>query len=242
MRVAALYDVHAMPWALEAVLADVDADALVVGGDFVYGPCPRETVAIVRSLEASVLRGNCEREAPTNDWDRSHLSADDLAWISSLPLTAVVDEVLYCHATPTSDLPATTALTPEAEVRRSFAGARGTVVIGHTHHQFDRTVGDLRVVNAGSVGMPYEDDVAAFWTLVADGEPSFRRTPIDVERAIAGIRASGWPGGEELIAENLLVAPSRNDAIRQFEMSRRLDGGDEGAQVPASPAPERERR
>ena len=33
MRVAALYDVHAMPWALEAVLAEVDADAIVFGGD-----------------------------------------------------------------------------------------------------------------------------------------------------------------------------------------------------------------
>ena len=43
-------------------------------------------------------------------------------------------------------------------------------------------------INAGSVGMPYESDVAAFWTLVEDGEPRFRRTPIDVERAVAAIR------------------------------------------------------
>ena len=28
MKVAALYDVHGMPWALEAVLAEVDADAI----------------------------------------------------------------------------------------------------------------------------------------------------------------------------------------------------------------------
>ena len=51
----------------------------------------------------------------------------------------------------------------------------------------------VRVVNAGSVGMPYEGEVAAFWLAVEDGEPSFRRTPFDVERAIAEIRASGWP-------------------------------------------------
>jgi diadenosine tetraphosphatase ApaH/serine/threonine PP2A family protein phosphatase len=220
VRVAALYDVHAMPWALEAVLAELDADAIVFGGDFVYGPFPRETVAAVRSLEAVVIRGNCERDASTDDWDSSRLSADDLAWIASLPLTAVVDEVLYCHATPTSDLPSTTALTPEADVRRMFTGIRGTVVIGHTHHQFDRGFGDLRVVNAGSIGMPYEGEVAAFWALVDDGEPSFRRTSFDVERAVAAIRASGWPGGEEFIAENLLVAPSRDEAIRQREAQR----------------------
>ena len=28
MRVAALYDIHGMPWALEAVLSEVDADAI----------------------------------------------------------------------------------------------------------------------------------------------------------------------------------------------------------------------
>ena len=66
-------------------------------------------------------------------------------------------------------------------------------MIGHTHHQFDRRAEDVRVVNAGSVGWPYEGDVAAFWAVVDDGEPSFRRTGFDVERAAAEIRASGWP-------------------------------------------------
>jgi hypothetical protein len=41
MIVAALYDVHAMPWAIEAVLADLEADVIVFGGDYLYGPCPR---------------------------------------------------------------------------------------------------------------------------------------------------------------------------------------------------------
>ena len=63
MRVAALYDVHAMPWALEAVLAEVDADEIVVGGDFLGGPCPDETLAILRSIpNATLLRGNAEDE------------------------------------------------------------------------------------------------------------------------------------------------------------------------------------
>ena len=57
MRVAALYDVHGMPWALDAVLAEVDADAIVVGGDFIYGPYPEVTLERVRRLDASVVRG-----------------------------------------------------------------------------------------------------------------------------------------------------------------------------------------
>ena len=81
-------------------------------------------------------------------------------------------------------------------------------------------MGDLRVINAGSVGMPYEGEVAAFWVLVTDGEPQFVRTPIDVDLAVARIRESGWDGGDEFIAENLLVAVSRDEAINYFESQR----------------------
>jgi putative phosphoesterase len=219
MRVAALYDVHAMPWALEAVLAEVDADAIVIGGDFLYGPFPAETLRQVRTLAAVVLRGNCE-ETPI-EYERTVLSDEELRWAAELPLAAELDGVLYCHATPTDNRPSTTAITPDERILRTFAGVTGTVVIGHTHHQFDRRVGDLRIVNAGSVGMPYEGEVVAFWTLVEDGEPRHMRTPIDLERAAAGLRASGWPGSDEFLAENVLVAVSRDEAIAQLE-SRQL--------------------
>jgi diadenosine tetraphosphatase ApaH/serine/threonine PP2A family protein phosphatase len=218
MRVAALYDIHGMPWALEAVLAEVEADTIVLGGDYLYGPCPRETVAIVRSLDAHVVRGNCEDLA--EEWERAELDPDDLAWLQSLPLTASVDGVLYCHASPESNLPITTAITPADDVLRTFDSVRGTVVIGHTHHQFDRRLGELRVVNAGSVGMPYEGEVAAYWTLLEGGEPTFRRTPIDVERAVAETRASAWPHAEDFVAENLLAAPAREEAIAELESRR----------------------
>jgi diadenosine tetraphosphatase ApaH/serine/threonine PP2A family protein phosphatase len=218
VRVAALYDIHAMPWALEAVLADVDADAIVLGGDYLYGPCPRETVAMIRTLDALVVRGNCEDMA--EEWERSQLAEGDLEWLQALPLTASVDGVLYCHAAPTSNLPITTAITPDDDLLRTFAGVAGTVVIGHTHHQFDRRVGDLRVVNAGSVGMAYEGEVAAFWALLEDGEPTFRRTPFDLERAVAETRASAWPHAPGFVEENLLAAVARDEAIETLERRR----------------------
>jgi predicted phosphodiesterase len=46
------------------------------------------------------------------------------------------------------------------------------VVCGHTHVQFERTIAGKRVINAGSVGSPYEDEPGAYWLL--DLEP--RRT------------------------------------------------------------------
>jgi predicted phosphodiesterase len=205
MKVAALYDVHGMPWALEAVLVEArEADAIVFGGDVSAGPCPEETLALARSVEATWIRGNAE---------------DPYDWGRELPLVAELDGVTYCHATPAANTPITTAITPDDDLVAMFGNA-GTFVIGHTHHQFDRAVGDLRVVNAGSIGMPYEGDVAAFWALVEDGEPRFMRTPIDVDRAIAGIRASGWEQGEAFIAENLLVAVDRDEAISYFENQR----------------------
>jgi diadenosine tetraphosphatase ApaH/serine/threonine PP2A family protein phosphatase len=218
MKVAALYDIHSMPWALEAVLAEVDADAIVLGGDYIYGPYPRETVAMVRALDAPAVRGNCEDLA--EEWESAQLAPGDLDWLQALPLSVTVDGVLYCHAAPADNTPITTAITPDDAVRETFAGVSGSVVIGHTHHQFDRRIGDLRVVNAGSVGMPYEGEIAAFWTLVEDGEPSFRRTPFDVERAIAETRASGWHRAQSFVEENLLVATDRDEAIATLESRR----------------------
>ena len=52
-RVAAIYDIHGNLPALEAVLEDVrqaGVDHIVVGGDVIPGPMPRETVAAVLDL------------------------------------------------------------------------------------------------------------------------------------------------------------------------------------------------
>lgn len=202
MKVAALFDVHAMPWALEAVLADVDPDAIVFGGDFTGGPYVEETLALIEPLGATLIRGNAEDER-----------------FPELPLTAELDGVVYCHAAPADNTTITTVFTPDDDLVRLFGGS-GTFVIGHTHHQFDRRVGDLRVVNAGSVGMAYEGEVAAFWALVVDGEPEFRKTPFDIERAVRELEASDWPGAHEFIAENLREAVARDEAVSYFESQR----------------------
>jgi putative phosphoesterase len=222
VRVAALYDVHGMVWALEAVLAEVEregVDEIVFGGDLLFGPFPRQAVELSRSVGALHVRGNCERDP--DGWDRAQLGDDDLRWLQALPVTVSLEDVLYCHAAPADDMALTTAATPDAALAATFAGVdERAVVIGHTHHQFDRRVGGLRVVNAGSVGMPYEDEVVACWALIQDGEPLLRRTAFDVERAVAAVRASGWPQAEEFVAENLLMPASRAVAIAEFERRR----------------------
>jgi predicted phosphodiesterase len=220
MRVAALYDVHAMPWALEAVLADLgEVDAIVFGGDLFWGPFPRQTLELVRSVDASFVRGNCEREP--SEWTLANLDAEAVEWGRSWPVTVHLDGVLYCHATPKDDMPILTEASPPGRFGEALDGVDARLVVaGHTHMQFRRD----RFVNAGSIGMPYEDDVAAFWAIVDDDDVEFRRTPFDVERAAAEIRASGWPEAQEFVAENVLVAPSRAEAIESFEAQARAAG------------------
>src|SRR4029079_10818021 len=99
-----------------------------------------------------------------------------------------------------------TRRTPEEVLLPVFAGvAADLVVCGHTHMPFDRTVGRLRVVNAGSVGMPFDVPGAA-WLLLGPGiEP--RRTAYDLEAAAARIRRSDYPDASDF-AERYVLSPA----------------------------------
>jgi predicted phosphodiesterase len=65
MQLAALYDIHGNLPALEAVLReihDAEVDQIVIGGDVVPGPMPRETLQCLLDLDLPVqfIHGNCE--------------------------------------------------------------------------------------------------------------------------------------------------------------------------------------
>jgi putative phosphoesterase len=180
VAVAALYDIHGNLAALEAVLLEVPDDAtIVVGGDVVAaGPQPAEVLDRLRGLGGRVrwLRGNVDRELDPNeeglappgmlDETRARLSDEQIAFLVGLPPTVRIDRVLYCHATPHNDMDIFTEETPEERLIDVFVDVDADVVVcGHTHMQFDRTIGGTRVINAGSVGMPYEDEPGAYWLL-----------------------------------------------------------------------------
>jgi predicted phosphodiesterase len=211
VRVAALYDVHGNLPALEAVLADAKADLFLVGGDVVAGPWPSESLERLRALGDSVrfIRGNADREVVSGppaesreggpppeliNWTRAQLSNEQLEFLGSLPLTATVEvdglgAVLFCHATPRDDEELLTRISPDERWRAALDGVGESIVVcGHTHVQFDRRIDGVRVVNAGSVGMPYEHEPGAYWLLLGP-EADFRRT----EYEPGDIAASGWP-------------------------------------------------
>jgi predicted phosphodiesterase len=238
MRVAAIYDVHGNVPALEAVLADVEAlevDAVVVGGDIAIGPMPRAALELLLALgeRALFLRGNGDREiageadeeglwGERTRWSAEQLDRGQLAWLAALPDTqsVVVDDlgpVLFCHGSPRRDDEILTRISSEERVAASAAGVSARVVVcGHTHVQFDREAAGKRLVNAGSVGLPYEARPGAYWALLGP-DVELRRTDYDLEAAAAAIRATGFPEAEELAAENVLTVPTAEEATEQFE-------------------------
>jgi predicted phosphodiesterase len=209
-------------------LEQVRPDVVVFGGDLAAGALPRETIAYARAVpNGRYVQGNADREmirgreGPITGWPSTQIDEEDRAFLSSFELTVVLDEVVYCHATPYDDEPFVTVLTSD-EVAQETIGEveQPTVVIGHTHSQFDRRLGDLRLVNSGSVGMPYEDRPGAYWALVRDGVPELRRTDYDLEAAAKRIRATEWPIAGRWVEENLLTVPTARDAAEFFEQQR----------------------
>ena len=238
-RVAAIYDIHGNLPALEAVLEeirDAGVELVVVGGDVLPGPMPRETLDRLFDLDlpTQFIRGNGDRivledhagkaaaglpEAirATVRWNAEQLSPADVRHISAWPETLRVDvegvgAVLFCHATPRNDTEIFTRNTPEDRLLPVFEPTGASVVVcGHTHMQFDRMIGRARVVNAGSVGMPYGDP-AAYWLLLGPGV-ELRRTSYDLERAAERVRATTYPQASEFANNDLLHPRSEREML-----------------------------
>ena len=237
MRVAAIYDIHGNLPALEAVLEDVrraDVDRVVVGGDVLPGPMPRESLACLQALDLPVqfIQGNGDREviAPTGAvpesfleamrWNAEQLRPEDERLLASWPHTVRLEipglgEVLFCHATPRNDTESFTRLTPEDRLLSIFEGLNVPLVVcGHTHMQFDRMVGSVRVVNAGSVGMPYGAP-GAFWLLLGP-DVQLRHTSYDLAKAAERIRDTQYPDAEDFAARSVLQPPSEAATLAAF--------------------------
>jgi len=252
MRIAALYDIHGNLPALEAVLADVETagvDLIVLGGDIASGPMPAETLDLLlgRGDRVAALHGNADRElvrvfdgeppSPSIPealrgvvvWEAGSLERRHRDYLAGLPptLTFTVDgvgEVLFCHASPRNDVEVFTTVSPDEHVAPMLAGVgAGVVVCGHTHMQFDRWVGGVRVVNAGSVGMPYAPP-GAYWLLLGP-DVELRRTAYDVDAAAARIRATTFPPAEDFAARNVVSPPSAAEATEVMERAARRSRG-----------------
>jgi putative phosphoesterase len=239
MRIAALYDIHGNLPALEAVLAEVrhaGVDRIMIGGDVLPGPMPRECLEVLRSLDrpTSFIRGNGDRETVAAGrgqmgravpeafreairWNAAQLASADQdlidAWPMSLRMTIPgMGAVLFCHATPRDDNEIFIESTAEAALRPLFEPLGvDLVVCGHTHMQFDRRIGSTRVVNAGSVGMPFEAP-GAYWLLLGP-TVELKRTQYDLAAAAQQVRHTSYPRAAEFAEQNILSTPNKKDML-----------------------------
>lgn len=256
MRIAAIYDIHGNLPALEAVLNEIhseEVDQIVVGGDVIAGPMPVETLALLQGLSIPIdfIHGNAESEVlrymageeigalsaraeEIAPWIAEQLTAEHKAFLASWQMTLQLEReggerVLFCHATPRSDIEVFTRLTPEEHLLDTFANLSASLVVcGHTHMQFERTIAGVRVVNAGSVGMPF-GKTGAHWLLLGH-TIEFRHTDYDKADAAQRIRQTDYPEAEDFAANNVLQAPSEVQALEflsQLEANQREHGLEE---------------
>ena len=204
---AVLYDIHGNLPALDAVLEETQlagADRYLLGGDYaLFGAWPTETVARLREIDATWIRGNVDRWADDPGDDdlpdeirgaigrcRELLDAETIAELGALPAALVEGGVRYCHASPLSDL---RSFPPEAspEDEELLDGAEeARVVFGHTHLQFTRVGGvGTELVNPGSVGIPLDGDHRAAFALAhPDGRIELRRVEYDFQASADAVR------------------------------------------------------
>jgi len=244
MKIAVASDIHGNVLALEAVLADLErqggADHIVVTGDMVaYGPAPNEVFAILRELpNAHFLQGNTDRyllektyPATGGDewkdklllsfrWTAEHMEAEVLHFLGTLPLSLTFREkdwrLLAVHASPLSDEEGFTATTSDDDFDRMGVDPVlvDLLVCGHTHVPLDRTIKGVRVVNVGSVGLPFDGIPRACYALISvtPGEATspevvLRRVTYDVEKVVEQFYAANHPAAD-ISAYNLRTAHS----------------------------------
>jgi putative phosphoesterase len=242
MRVAAIYDVHGNLPALEAVLQEIrqeKIDHIVVGGDVLPGPMPVETLdrlqdlhAVVHCIfgngEVAVLQQMAGKEPtrvpqafrPVIRWTATQLHPEHQQWLSMWRKTVILEisglgSVLFCHATPQNENDIFTRLTPDDRLLPLFENLNAAVVVcGHTHMQFDRKIGQTRVVNAGSVGMPFGEP-GAHWLLLGP-DIQFRHTPYDLAHAAERVRSTDYPQAHDFAARNILTPPTEQEMLEIF--------------------------
>jgi putative phosphoesterase len=179
-------------------LKEVQPDLIIIGGDIISGPMPSQTLKRLSQLSDQIcsLRGNADREVVmTFDgqplrrrylpdlsekgheevrWVAGQITRSERNFLAALPEQLVfqiedLGDVLFCHATPRNDEELFTPITPEERLNIIFSGVEQKIVVcGHTHIQFEMQVSNLRILNAGSVGIPFADRRG-------DGSPLFER-------------------------------------------------------------------
>ncbi|MGA1819825.1 MAG: metallophosphoesterase family protein [Thermoplasmatota archaeon] len=219
MRGAVISDVHGNPWALEAVLSELDhVDALFVLGDLVgIGPRPSEALDMLKKdRRVRKVMGNHDHNTlfgtelgptdivprrPHHDWVRSRLSSSQIEYLGGPMELRVEDgvEAVFMHRHPLdcgSKVPYFDEPRPEV-LDRFYSDVKGDILFfGHTHFPLDITGNTgRRYVNPGAVGAQNEGKASYVVFETENGPVSVTRkeAPYDVQAVVEEILDERMP-------------------------------------------------
>ncbi|WP_248926910.1 metallophosphoesterase family protein [Paenibacillus hamazuiensis] len=230
MRLAMISDTHGNAVAFEEVIRDLreqSPDAVVFLGDLVMrGPQPAECAELLSGLNPLVsIRGNHDdyfaRYAEVSDWQPKNdkeamnvrsfeynkrlLSSAEQRWIGGWPAehTFFADDMqteLY-HAAPGALAKIVWPWAPPEELAALHRHeATRLVCFGHIHHAFTRNAGGRTIVNCGSIGLPFDGDNRASYSIVdiqgANMSVQIRRVSYDIEKVIRVAKQRAMPDVE----------------------------------------------
>lgn len=228
MRIALFSDIHSNYHALEAVLADMSSrgvDRIICLGDITLkGPLPKACVDRVRELGCPVVLGNADgcyhpnfhpqlfpaqnesQVAARADFERhvAALTEADRTWLQSFPLLIAESwegvRMEFFHASPTHNYVLVMPWAPNDQLGALRTSPETVLAaFGHCHRAFVRVAHGCTVINAGSVGLPFDGDPRSSYALleVDAGRVSagIVRVPYDWEAAVTAARdvaMAGW--------------------------------------------------
>jgi diadenosine tetraphosphatase ApaH/serine/threonine PP2A family protein phosphatase len=205
------------------------ADHLMVLGDLaVFGPDPSGVLALLHKYEpifhvcGNTDRYLLEKRYPTSPyeggwqaqvlasfpWTAHQLGEVGLRFLTRLPHRQFLNltgehPILAVHASPRSDEENIYPDTTETELKQILQDNLPYTLLlcGHTHVPMDRLVAGQRVVNVGSVGLPFDGDPRAGYTLIhlmpgGRYQVEMRRVAYDVEAVVEQLYAVAHPAAE----------------------------------------------
>jgi len=231
MRIAFISDIHGNAIALEAVLHDMKhkgIDKIYVLGDLCYrGPEPKRSLALIRSLNTEVIKGNAdewvvrgvrEGEVPEKaiammnnerEWTVSKLDQTDMEYLKTLPthVSCTIDGIKISgfHATPVSLFDVILPHADDVELTSRLMGSTDAhiYIYAHIHKPYIRYVNGKVIMNIGSVGLPFDGIAKASYGIVEVDNNNFRtsieRVIFDIEKVVQLYKEASYPNAEMMI-------------------------------------------
>jgi len=239
MKIAVISDIHGNFPALETVSDHIEMwkpDIVLVAGDIVNrGPRSIDCLLFLEKKQREngwkIIRGNHEdyvisREDPKDPrtgpsyelYKPTHYIFqqlnNDVTGLKSLPEIIEIfspqdEEIRMVHASMKNNRDGIYPETKKEKLESQISPAPSVFITGHTHRPFTRNVFDTLVVNAGSVGLPFDNDSRTGYAQIVRNSHGWKaeiiRLNYDIAQAEKDFFDSGYIDGAGPLANIVLL-------------------------------------